>query len=79
MKVGIAKNIYFEVLEGPVGADLVPYRRCMDIESAASYVKRLTNQLRNTNINEISIDPIQDCKSDQLTVKQKLKHDYCST
>lgn len=37
-----------------------PGRRCMDIALAASYVKWLIEQPRNLNINEISIDPMQD-------------------
>lgn len=39
-----------------------PDRRCMDIGFAASYVKWLIEQPRHLNINEISIDPMQDAK-----------------
>lgn len=39
-----------------------PDRRCMDISTAASYVKWLIEQPRNLNINEISIDPMQDAR-----------------
>lgn len=39
-----------------------PDRRCMDIGQAASYIKWLIDQPRNININEISIDPMQDAK-----------------
>lgn len=39
-----------------------PERRCMGIDVAASYVKWLIEQPRNININEISIDPMQDAR-----------------
>ena len=39
-----------------------PDRRCMDVDIAASYVKWLIDQPRNLNINEISIDPMQDTR-----------------
>lgn len=39
-----------------------PDRRCMDIALAAFYVKWLIEQPRNLNINEISIDPMQDAR-----------------
>lgn len=37
-----------------------PDRRCMDIDDAAQYIKWLINQPKCVNINEISIDPMQD-------------------
>ena len=37
-----------------------PDRRCMDIDEAAGYIKWLINQPKYVNINEISIDPMQD-------------------
>ena len=37
-----------------------PDRQCMDIDSAAQYIKWLINQPKCVNINEISIDPMQD-------------------
>ena len=37
-----------------------PDRRCMDIDVAASYIKWLIDQPKYVNINEISIDPMQD-------------------
>lgn len=39
-----------------------PDRRCLDIGAAADYVVWLLSQPRNVNINEISIDPMQDGK-----------------
>ena len=37
-----------------------PDRKCMDIDEAAQYIKWLIDQPKNVNINEISIDPMQD-------------------
>ena len=37
-----------------------PDRKCMDIDVAAGYIKWLTEQPKSVNINEISIDPMQD-------------------
>jgi short-subunit dehydrogenase len=37
-----------------------PDRRCMDIDQAAGYIKWLIDQPQHVNINEISIDPMQD-------------------
>lgn len=37
-----------------------PDRKCMNIDDAAAYVKWLTEQPKYVNINEISIDPMQD-------------------
>lgn len=37
-----------------------PDRRCMDIDEAAQYIKWLIDQPKHVNINEISIDPMQD-------------------
>ena len=37
-----------------------PDRRCMDIDQAAGYIKWLIDQPKYVNINEISIDPMQD-------------------
>ena len=37
-----------------------PDRKCMDIDQAAQYIKWLIDQPRYVNINEISIDPMQD-------------------
>lgn len=37
-----------------------PDRKCMDIDQAAQYIKWLIDQPANLNINEISIDPMQD-------------------
>lgn len=39
-----------------------PYRKCLDISEAAQYVKWLIDQPKYVNINEISIDPMQDEK-----------------
>lgn len=39
-----------------------PDRRCMDVAQAAAYVKWLIDQPRHLNINEISIDPMQDAR-----------------
>jgi short-subunit dehydrogenase len=39
-----------------------PDRRCLNIDQAAEYVKWLIDQPRYVNINEISIDPMQDGK-----------------
>ena len=36
-----------------------PDRKCMDIDEAATYIKWLINQPKYVNINEISIDPMQ--------------------
>lgn len=36
-----------------------PDRECMDIDSAAQYIKWLIDQPKYVNINEISIDPMQ--------------------
>ena len=35
-------------------------RKCMDINTAAGYIKWVIDQPRNLNINEISIDPMQE-------------------
>lgn len=40
--------------------DKHPDRRCLDIDQAAGYVIWLLNQPQGININEISIDPMQD-------------------
>lgn len=37
-----------------------PERKCLNIDSAAQYIKWLIDQPRYVNINEISIDPMQD-------------------
>jgi len=37
-----------------------PDRRCIDIDQAAGYIKWLIDQPKHVNINEISIDPMQD-------------------
>jgi len=37
-----------------------PDRRCMDIDQAAGYIKWIIDAPREININEISIDPMQD-------------------
>jgi len=37
-----------------------PDRRCMDIDAAAHYIKWVVDQPAHININEISIDPMQD-------------------
>lgn len=37
-----------------------PNRRCLNIKEAAQYIKWLIDQPRYVNINEISIDPMQD-------------------
>ncbi len=37
-----------------------PDRRCMDIDEAAGYIKWLIDQPKYVNINEISIDPMQE-------------------
>ena len=37
-----------------------PDRKCLDIDSAAEYIKWICEQPKNININEISIDPMQD-------------------
>lgn len=37
-----------------------PDRKCLDISEAAQYIKWLINQPKYVNINEISIDPMQD-------------------
>lgn len=37
-----------------------PDRKCLDIYDAADYIKWLINQPKCVNINEISIDPMQD-------------------
>jgi hypothetical protein len=39
-----------------------PDRRCLDIDQAAQYIKWLIDQPRYVNINEISVDPMQDSK-----------------
>lgn len=39
-----------------------PDRKCMDISDAAQYIKWLIDQPKNVNINEISIDPMQNSK-----------------
>jgi hypothetical protein len=39
-----------------------PNRKCMDIKLAAEYIKWLIDQPKYVNINEISIDPMQDNK-----------------
>ena len=39
-----------------------PSRVCMELSAAASYVKWLIDQPMHLNINEISIDPMQDTK-----------------
>jgi len=36
-----------------------PDRKCMDIDTAANYIKWLIDQPKNININEISVDPMQ--------------------
>ena len=39
-----------------------PDRKCLDIDSAAQYIKWLIDQPKYVNINEISIDPMQERK-----------------
>lgn len=39
-----------------------PDRRCMDLQSAALYIKWVIDQPKGVCINEISIDPMQDTK-----------------
>jgi NADP-dependent 3-hydroxy acid dehydrogenase YdfG len=39
-----------------------PDRKCMNIDDAANYIKWLIDQPKYVNINEISIDPMQDNK-----------------
>lgn len=39
-----------------------PDRKCLDIDEAAQYIKWLIDQPKYVNINEISIDPMQDEK-----------------
>lgn len=39
-----------------------PDRKCMDIDQAAYYIKWLTEQPKYVNINEVSIDPMQDSR-----------------
>jgi NADP-dependent 3-hydroxy acid dehydrogenase YdfG len=39
-----------------------PDRKCIDINDAAAYIKWLIDQPKYVNINEISIDPMQDDK-----------------
>jgi short-subunit dehydrogenase len=39
-----------------------PDRKCLDINEAAKYIKWLIDQPKYVNINEISIDPMQDGK-----------------
>lgn len=41
-------------------AEKHPGRKCLDIDQAAEYIKWIVDQPRNVNINEISIDPMQD-------------------
>lgn len=41
-------------------ADKHPDRKCLDITTAAQYIKWIFDQPKNININEISIDPMQD-------------------
>lgn len=36
-----------------------PDRKCLDIDTAAQYIKWLINQPKYVNINEVSIDPMQ--------------------
>lgn len=40
-----------------------PNRTCMNIDQAAEYIKWLIEQPKHVNINEISIDPIQENKN----------------
>ena len=40
--------------------DKHPDRICMDIDQAAQYIKWLIDQPKDVNINEISIDPMQE-------------------
>ena len=42
--------------------DKHPDRVCMDIDQAAEYIKWLIDQPKHVNINEISIDPMQERK-----------------
>ena len=37
-----------------------PDRKCLDIDAAACYIKWIIDQPRHLNINEISVDPMQD-------------------
>jgi NADP-dependent 3-hydroxy acid dehydrogenase YdfG len=37
-----------------------PQRQCMDIDTAAEYIKWVIEQPKGLAINEISIDPMQD-------------------
>lgn len=37
-----------------------PDRKCLDLQQAAQYIKWLTEQPKYVNINELSIDPMQD-------------------
>jgi hypothetical protein len=37
-----------------------PDRKCLDIDEAACYIKWIIDQPRHLNINEISVDPMQD-------------------
>ena len=39
--------------------DKHPERNCMDIDKAGEYIKWLINQPNDVNINEVSIDPMQ--------------------
>ena len=39
-----------------------PDRKCLDIKIAADYIKWLIDQPKHVNINELSIDPIQERK-----------------
>lgn len=39
-----------------------PNRKCLDIDQAAQYIKWLIDQPKCVNINEISVDPMQDNK-----------------
>ena len=43
-------------------AEKHPDRKCLDIDTAAEYIKWLIDQPKYVNINEISIDPMQDEK-----------------
>ena len=37
-----------------------PDRRCMAIDTAADYIKWIIDQPAHININELSVDPVQD-------------------
>lgn len=37
-----------------------PTRKCLDIDQAAQYIKWLTEQPKYVNVNEVSIDPMQE-------------------